>query len=271
MTYKLMSSIVRNIFHSRSLVSSRMTCCVFVNRQPSCLPTLEPFQLIENSVKSVHCRSLHTTTSNRLENRNQKLATQLPCLMNNAPHIVWPSIFKGISGMLQIGWIVKPYFDNEFTVDDFLRGAKQAIFIIANAISVGDLESVKEILEEEAYNEIKENMKRCSSEQLAQFALSTLEDVYMTFPYQVGIIMNDNKEGVQERFVEITVCSHIFKGLSELLKNSDFQRGPPTSTFQKHRDKIVICNYRFIREFTKGVEGQWIVNVVHHFNMADDS
>ncbi len=97
--------------------------------------------------------------------------------------------------MLQIAWIVKPYFDNEFTVDDFLRGAKQALFIIANAISVGDLESVKEMLEEEAYNEIKENMKRCSSEQLAQFALSTLEDVYMTFPYQVGIIMNDNKDG----------------------------------------------------------------------------
>lgn len=53
------------------------------------------------------------------------------------------------------------------------------------------------------------------------------------------------------------------------MDKGDFQPGP--SSFQTHRDKIVICNYRFIREYTKGVEGQWTVNMVHHFNLSDES
>lgn len=33
----------------------------------------------------------------------------------------------------------------------------------------------------------------------------------------------------------------------------------------EYTEKISICNYRFLREFTKGVESQWVVNVVNHF------
>lgn len=35
------------------------------------------------------------------------------------------------------------------------------------------------------------------------------------------------------------------------------------------RDKISICNYRFIKEFTKGVDSDWTVNVVNHFKPSD--
>lgn len=98
--------------------------------------------------------------------------------------------------MMQSMLIIKPYFDNDFSLKEFNRGAKHALFTIANAISVGDLESVKELLDKDTYNEIKENMNRYSSEQLAQFAFSNLEDVYLSFPYQVGIIMNEIKEGI---------------------------------------------------------------------------
>lgn len=107
-----------------------------------------------------------------------------------------PSFFKSFSAMMQSMLIIKPYFDNDFSLKEFNRGAKHALFTIANAISVGDLESVKELLDKDTYNEIKENMNRYSSEQLAQFAFSNLEDVYLSFPYQVGIIMNEIKEGI---------------------------------------------------------------------------
>lgn len=33
----------------------------------------------------------------------------------------------------------------------------------------------------------------------------------------------------------------------------------------EYQDKIFILNYRFIREFTKGVEDSWWVNIVNHF------
>lgn len=200
-----------------------------------------------------------------------------------------PSFFKSVSNLMSSFLIIKPYFDNDFSLKEFVRGTKQALLVIANALAVGDLDGLKELLDKEAFSEIKENIRRFDSKQLAELAVPNPEDVYLTFPYQVGIIMNDNAKGisyilcigpqnctklcdclgVQERFVEITVCFHILRGLSELIKTGDFQPGP--SSFQTHRDKIVICNYRFIREFTKGVEGQWTVNLVHHFNLSNDS
>lgn len=35
------------------------------------------------------------------------------------------------------------------------------------------------------------------------------------------------------------------------------------------RDMICICNYRFIKEFTKGVDSDWTVNIVNHFKASD--
>lgn len=37
----------------------------------------------------------------------------------------------------------------------------------------------------------------------------------------------------------------------------------------EYRDKISICNYRFIKEFTQGSESDWTINVINHFKPAD--
>lgn len=92
--------------------------------------------------------------------------------------------------------IIRPYFDNEFSLKEFNRGAKQALLVISNALAVGDVDSLKQLLDQEAFLEIKENISRFSSQQLAQLAVSNPEDVYLSFPYQVGIIMNDNEKGI---------------------------------------------------------------------------
>jgi hypothetical protein len=75
--------------------------------------------------------------------------------------------------------------------------------------------------------------------------------------------------GVQERFVEITVGCHVVPGYGEMSRSSeDFQLSP--DYLKKHRERLIVCNYRFIREFTKGVQGQWIVNLVNHFRLPND-
>lgn len=271
MTYKWMSPTVRNVFcHSRLLL-----LCPGNN---SCRPpppvyfaALQSKQAGRSKLNGefFNRRDLHTSMSSLSSNRNQNSSSikELPCLMNYPTHIIWPSFFKSISNLLAAAIIIKPYFDNEFSLKEFARGAKQALSIISNALSVGDVDSLKELLDKDAFTEIKQNVSQFSKDQLADLAVTDLEEVYLTFPYQVGIIMNDTDRGVQERFVEITVCFHIFKGLSELMKRGDFQPGP--SAMQKHRDRIMIGNYRFIREFTKGVNSQWTVNMVHHFRLTD--
>lgn len=92
--------------------------------------------------------------------------------------------------------IIKPYFDNEFGLRDFSRGAKHALSIVANALSTGNIDNLEELIEKEALDEIKSNMKRYSQGQMADFAIRNPEDVYFTFPYQVGIIMEDNEKGL---------------------------------------------------------------------------
>lgn len=37
----------------------------------------------------------------------------------------------------------------------------------------------------------------------------------------------------------------------------------------EYQQRISICNYRFIREFTKGVESDWTINLLNHFRPID--
>ena len=39
----------------------------------------------------------------------------------------------------------------------------------------------------------------------------------------------------------------------------------PGEKWENYLSKLIVCHYRFIREYTKGVEDQWSVNMVHHF------
>lgn len=106
-----------------------------------------------------------------------------------------PSFIKSLRNLISSVVIIKPYFDHEFGLKEFSRGAKHALSVVANAISVGDIDSLEDLVEKKAFDEIKLNLSKYSHEQLADFAIKNPEDVYLTFPYQVGIIMNDNEKG----------------------------------------------------------------------------
>lgn len=72
----------------------------------------------------------------------------------------------------------------------------------------------------------------------------------------------------QKRFVEITMVYHVLQDLHLMRERGE---EPPLNVglLPEFRDKIHICNYRFIREFTKGVEDQWTINVINHFKPSD--
>lgn len=94
------------------------------------------------------------------------------------------------------------------------------------------------------------------------------EDVYFSFPYQVGVMFDESDDDSQKRFVEITMVFHVLRGLKGMI-----ERGETVplnvGVLPEFRDKISICNYRFIKEFTKGVDSDWTVNVVNHFKPSD--
>lgn len=74
------------------------------------------------------------------------------------------------------------------------------------------------------------------------------------------------KEAQQQRFVEITMCYHAIYGLSKLRSTKNFDENLQ-QTFQAKQmeNKVFIINFRFIKEFTKGVSSSWTINALNYF------
>lgn len=53
-------------------------------------------------------------------------AKKLPTLMTY-PEIVWPSIIKSLRNFILTTFIIKPYFDRDFNLPDFVAGSKKAV------------------------------------------------------------------------------------------------------------------------------------------------
>lgn len=54
-------------------------------------------------------------------------SNKLPPLMPDFPKIVWPSLLKSIRNFILATFIIKPYFDKEFNLPDFVAGSKKAV------------------------------------------------------------------------------------------------------------------------------------------------
>ncbi|PSN58097.1 hypothetical protein C0J52_06493 [Blattella germanica] len=172
----------------------------------------------------------------------------LPSLMD-FPEIVWPSVIKTLRNWILANLIITPYFDQEFRLPDFIFGSKQAVELVSGCLSKGELGALDNLMTSDALVEVKKNMSTFSLHQRQELAISK-EDIYFSFPYQIGVMFSED-----DRLKELTQ-----QGIT-----------PPLNMgmLPEYRDKIFICNYRFIREFTKGVEDQWTVNVVNHFKPVD--
>ncbi|KAJ8935399.1 hypothetical protein NQ314_012817 [Rhamnusium bicolor] len=188
--------------------------------------------------------------------------------MPNFPKVVWPSLIKSFRNFILATFVIKPYFDREFNLPDFIAGSKKAVEVISKKLADGDLKSLEGLVTNDIIPTIQKTISLMSLSQREQIAINT-EDIYFSFPYQVGIIFNDEEGKDQKRFVEVTMVYHTLKGLSTMRSRGE---EPPLNMgmMPEYQQRISICNYRFIREFTKGVEGDWTVNLLNHFRPIDD-
>ena len=73
----------------------------------------------------------------------------------------------------------------------------------------------------------------------------------------------------QVRHVEITYVFHVLRGMhldAEELREKSFKEFVDSDETKK---RIMVCNYRFFRDFTEGSDPRWIVNMVNHFLPAE--
>ncbi|GAB6032444.1 hypothetical protein CHUAL_011082 [Chamberlinius hualienensis] len=179
------------------------------------------------------------------------------------PEIKWPGFFKSLKNIILTKLIVRPYFDQEFSIDEFNVGARKAFLVVSRLLRDGKFEELAGLLVPEAIEEIKNNFKLLTPAQMQWFAVQE-EDIYLSFPYQLGIMLEDI-DGVQQRHVEITFCCHCLLGLKNV---KDDIQGP--SDLMRYKDRIFVGNCRFIKEFTKGVKSDWTMNVFNVFKPSSN-
>lgn len=77
---------------------------------------------VHHGLLPVIYRKYSTNGANEDHRQNNKL----PTLME-FPKIIWPSLLKTIKNWILVNFIVRPYFDQEFNMPNFVFGAKQAL------------------------------------------------------------------------------------------------------------------------------------------------
>ncbi|XP_065370425.1 m-AAA protease-interacting protein 1, mitochondrial [Calliphora vicina] len=190
----------------------------------------------------------------------------LPRLMN-FPEIMWPSMLNSIKNWIKVQFIIRPYIDREFNIRDFCQGAKKAMQVVSSKLMNGDFTTLNDLVSSEALSELKPVVQKLSVSQRRQLEVKE-SDIYLTFPYQIGIIFDETNEKVQKRWVEVTMVFHVLRGLQEMRESGE-EIPWNMGTLPEYQDKVFVCNYRFIKEFTTGQESDWTINVVNHFKPID--
>jgi len=187
---------------------------------------------------------------NSQENKN-------PMKLMDFPYLIWPHPIKSIKNLL-FGVLIRGYFDPSFSRTEFLRGAEMAICNVSSSIQNGQFEKLDGLVDHSALNEIKSNYDKLNSTQKSNVSAKS-EEFFLKYIYEIGVIFDDT---AGKRFVEITT---VFQGIHGAF-NPNINIAMDTASV---RDNCYVCNYRFIKEFTKGVDDSWLINKLNHFHPAE--
>lgn len=84
----------------------------------------------------------------------------------------------------------------------------------------GDLSQLQDLVTPEAIAELKPVVQKLSMTQRKQLEINE-SDIYLSFPYQIGIMFDDANDKLQKRWVEITMVFHVMRGLTEMRERGE--------------------------------------------------
>jgi len=181
-----------------------------------------------------------------------------PLKLMDFKEIIWPHPLKSLRNFW-FSLLIRGYYDNSYNPETFLKGAEQAITTVSNLMSEGRFDDLESLLSRDAIREIRKNYNELSTKQ-RQFIKVDASDIFFRFIYEIGMIFDDNSN---QRFVEITA---VFQGIHGMNRMQHQDSQDFAEQMRKSEDQVYVCNYRFIREFTKGVEDSWTINKLNHFS-----
>jgi len=227
-----------------------------------------------------------THVSSRQMSSNDDQEIDLPVL-SDLPRRVFPNFMHYLRSLFFIHGLIVPYFDKEFSRNNFMDGAMKAIEVVSNSLSEGDFEALEPLVEKSCLDDIKRKLSFSTAKQREKLRVKA-ENIYGQFLYEVGIMFDETEEDVkkQRRWVEITFVAHAHPKFNDDLddavhvaRNSVYNKGSVVKESVKHIQETiesnggpVVLNYRFLREFTKGIDPStthWSISAINHFKLNE--
>ncbi|KAM9123244.1 m-AAA protease-interacting protein 1, mitochondrial [Pangshura tecta] len=159
-------------------------------------------------------------------------------------------------------FLIRAYFDREFSVEEFTQGAKQAFALVSKLLSHCKLDLLEELVSKEVLQVLEEKLSSLSENQRNALA-ADMDEIMYTTAGDVGIYYDDSGR----KFVSILMCFWY-------LTSADLPDEAPdgTKVFQivfgdktvKETKRLLTANYEFRREFTQGVKADWTITRIEH-------
>ncbi|XP_056291904.1 m-AAA protease-interacting protein 1, mitochondrial [Pseudoliparis swirei] len=164
-------------------------------------------------------------------------------------------------------FLIRAYFDKEFTIEDFTEGAKQAFIHVSKLLAGSQFEALEGLVAKDLIAKLEE---KCNGLPLDQKkALSAdADDIMCMTPRDVRIYFDDDGR----KFVSILMR---FWYLTSARIPNDTMEG--SRGFQvaiggegeSETKRILSAKYEFQREFTKGVSPEWTITRIEHSKLLD--
>jgi len=229
-------------------------------RFPKIYNKIRPFSQSHTALKSVD--ENQSNTSN-----DEQPKRQFKLRLSREPIYSFRTPFRIVSNIIN-GYVVRWTLDKEFNSKTFLFGAMQAVQTVSALISRGDFTKVADLMHPESkeiVSEIQHYFKFWNDEQRAMIEVKMKDLLLQPFIHNLTI-MHDPNTG--RMWVGVVVAAHGTSGLSQIGSDSlpepkdnvdAFKQGASLGLYNTYT-----CNYRFVREYTKGIDAEWEIASLNH-------
>ena len=129
----------------------------------------------------------------KMSSNDDQEIIDLPVL-SDLPRRVFPNFMHYLRSIFFIHGLIRPYFDNEFTKDNFMDGATKAVEVVSSSLSEGDFEALETLVEKSCLDDIKRKLSFSTAKQREKLRVKA-ENIYGQFLYEVGIMFDETEQG----------------------------------------------------------------------------
>ncbi|ELT90784.1 hypothetical protein CAPTEDRAFT_86444, partial [Capitella teleta] len=152
--------------------------------------------------------------------------------------------------------LIRGYFDPDYSLPEFKAGAVHSVCHVSQLLANGQFDDMEGLVTNEVITKLRHRHMDLNENQLNWLSVHPRDCISKRC--QIGVILIG-----EQRFVEITVAVHGIHGfrMYEQAASMGKVEGHPPLNWKNHFQ----CNYRFIRDYTKGEHDSWTINRLNHF------